>query len=77
MFNALSSQFNSSDPSTWRAKRDMFQQTSLGAESPPPMPFFDRGTYEQLIELKSPATAAHLTRRRGHHHHKRHHHKRH
>jgi hypothetical protein len=29
----------------------MFQESSLGAEQPPPMPFFDRGTFEQVVEL--------------------------
>jgi hypothetical protein len=31
----------------------MFNQSALGAEQPPPMPFFDRGTFEQVIELGS------------------------
>jgi hypothetical protein len=71
--DALTKKFGSADPATWRDKRDMFQQTSLGAEQPPPMPFFDRGTYEQLIELQSPggvAAARHYTRKRGHHRHR-------
>jgi hypothetical protein len=29
----------------------MFPETALGAEQPPPMPFFDRGTFEQVVEL--------------------------
>jgi penicillin amidase len=50
-FSALSSHFNSSDPSRWRAPRAMYPQTEFGAEQPPPMPFFDRGTLEQVVEL--------------------------
>ena len=26
--------------------------STQGAESPPPMPFFDRGTFEEFIDLK-------------------------
>jgi penicillin amidase len=52
-FAALTKQFNSSDPSKWRGPRAMFPQSALGAESPPPMPFFDRGTFEQVVELGS------------------------
>ena len=51
VFDALSKRFGSSDPSKWRDKRAMFDQAALGAEQPPPMPFFDRGTYEELFEL--------------------------
>jgi hypothetical protein len=29
----------------------MYAQTEFGAEQPPPMPFFDRGTFEQVVEL--------------------------
>jgi penicillin G amidase len=50
-FAKLSKRFNSTDPEAWRDKRAMFPESSLGAESPPPMPFFDRGTWEQLVEL--------------------------
>ena len=38
--------------SDMREPRDMFDQTALGAEQPPPMPFFDRGTFEQFVELR-------------------------
>ena len=50
-FSALASHFKSGDPSKWRAPRAMFAQTEFGAEQPPPMPFFDRGTFEQVVEL--------------------------
>jgi hypothetical protein len=29
----------------------MAPETAIGAESPPPMPFFDRGTFEEVTEL--------------------------
>ena len=50
-FHALSKQFHSTDPSKWREPRAMFPQSALGAEQPPPMPFFDRGTFEQVVQL--------------------------
>ncbi|MCW3066754.1 MAG: Peptidase penicillin amidase [Solirubrobacterales bacterium] len=52
-FAALSKQYGSADPASWRAPRSMFKQTIQGAEQPPPMPFFDRGTWEQLVQLGS------------------------
>jgi len=51
-YSALGARTGSGDPSRWRTPRDMFDQTSLGAEQPPPMPFFDRGTFEQFVELR-------------------------
>jgi penicillin amidase len=50
-YSALVAQFKTSDPSQWREKRTFFPESSLGAESPPPMPFFDRGTFEEVMEL--------------------------
>jgi hypothetical protein len=52
-FTALASHFGSGDPAQWRAPRTMYNQSELGAEQPPPMPFFDRGTFEQVVELGS------------------------
>jgi penicillin G amidase len=49
----LTGRFGSSDPAHWREPRAMFSQSALGAEQPPPMPFFDRGTFEQVVELGS------------------------
>jgi penicillin amidase len=50
-FNYLTRHFKSTDPSRWRSPRAMFPESALGAEQPPPMPFFDRGTFEQVISL--------------------------
>jgi penicillin amidase len=50
-FTALSARFHSADPATWRTPRAMYHQTILGAEQPPPLPFFDRGTWEQIVQL--------------------------
>jgi hypothetical protein len=50
-FQFLSHEFHSSDPTTWRDARAMFPESALGAEQPPPMPFFDRGTFEQIVQL--------------------------
>lgn len=52
-FAALVKRFGSADPGHWREPRTMFSQTALGAEQPPPLPFFDRGTFEQVLELGS------------------------
>jgi penicillin amidase len=50
-YNALSSKYGSSNPANWREPRAMVSQSVLGLEQPPPMPFFDRGTFEQVVEL--------------------------
>lgn len=50
-FTMLAQRFHSTDPLRWRASRMFFPETKLGAERPPPMPFFDRGTFEQVVEL--------------------------
>jgi penicillin amidase len=51
-FSALQAKYGGAgDPSLWRQPRPMFDFQGLAAASPPPLPFFDRGTYEQLIEL--------------------------
>jgi hypothetical protein len=50
-FRVLARRFGTTNPANWREPRAMFDQAALGAEQPPPMPFFDRGTFEQLIEL--------------------------
>jgi penicillin amidase len=50
-FDALKTRFGSEDPARWRLPRPMFNTAIQGAESPPPLEFFDRGTYEQFVEL--------------------------
>jgi hypothetical protein len=50
-FRILTKRYHSSNPTEWREARTMFPQSALGAEQPPPMPFFDRGTFEQIVEL--------------------------
>jgi acyl-homoserine lactone acylase PvdQ len=50
-FQILYHRFGSTSPNAWREPRAMFSQSAMGAEQPPPMPFFDRGTFEQLVEL--------------------------
>src|SRR4051794_34868319 len=70
VFDALQKKFGTGDPSKWRDKRQMYDQSALGAESPPPLPFFDRGTYEELIELSGgTGNATARSKKRGHHHH--------
>jgi hypothetical protein len=50
-FDALARRFGSTDPAKWRIPRPMFDFEGLAGASPPPLPFFDRGTWEQLVEL--------------------------
>jgi hypothetical protein len=50
-FTVLARRFHSTDPASWREHRARFPESALGAEQPPPMPFFDRGTFEQVVEL--------------------------
>ena len=50
-FDALAKELGSSDPAAWRTPRTMYEVSAQGAGSPPELPFYDRGTYEQIIEL--------------------------
>ena len=49
--DALVKRFGSSDTARWRIPRPMFDFEGLAGAQPPPLPFFDRGTWEQLVEL--------------------------
>lgn len=48
---ALAKRFGSADPARWREPRAMYKITPQGAQQAPPLPFFDRGTWEQIVEL--------------------------
>jgi hypothetical protein len=51
-FNRLADRFGSTDPAKWRADRELYKPSAQGAASfPEPFPFFDRGTFQQVIEL--------------------------
>jgi hypothetical protein len=51
-FDALAKEYKSEDISKWREKRRLYEMTAQGAGATPEnFPFFDRGTWEQLIEL--------------------------
>lgn len=52
-FTVLAGRFRTRDPRRWREARAMFPESALGAENPPPLPFFDRGTFEQVVALGS------------------------
>lgn len=47
----LTKRFGGADPAGWRQPRPLYKIAAQGAASPPDFPFFDRGTYEQLVEL--------------------------
>jgi penicillin amidase len=49
-YAALVRRFGSADPTRWREPRRMFDFQGLAGAQPPPLPFFDRGTWEQLTE---------------------------
>ena len=50
-FTVLAKRFATADATKWREPRRMYPVGAVGATSPEPLPFFDRGTYEQFIEL--------------------------
>jgi hypothetical protein len=50
-FAKLAERFGNSDVAKWREPRRMYEWEIQGTGSPPPLPFFDRGTWEQFIEL--------------------------
>ena len=51
-FDTLERRFRSSDPERWREQRRTYRTTAQGAgRFPQPFPFFDRGTWEQVVEL--------------------------
>ena len=50
-FAQLAKRFGTEDVGRWREPRRMYSQTVQGAMSPPPLQFYDRGTYEQFVEL--------------------------
>jgi penicillin amidase len=51
-FAALAKRFGTEDVSKWREPRRMYDVGAQGAGSAPPLPFFDRGTWEQFVELR-------------------------
>jgi penicillin G amidase len=51
-FAALAKRFGTDDVTKWREPRRMYDVSAQGAGSAPPLPFFDRGTWEQFIELR-------------------------
>jgi hypothetical protein len=50
-FGTLEERFSTVDTSRWREPRRMYEVGAVGATSADPIPFFDRGTYEQFVEL--------------------------
>jgi hypothetical protein len=51
-FSALAKRFGTEDIARWREPRRLYEVSAQGAAATPEnFPFFDRGTWEQLIEL--------------------------
>jgi penicillin amidase len=50
-FDDLVERFGSHDATAWREPRRMYEVGAVGATAAEPLPFFDRGTYEQFVEL--------------------------
>ena len=50
-FEALEKEFGSADASKWRRARPMYKTSAQGAASFPDIPFFDRGTWQHVVEL--------------------------
>jgi penicillin amidase len=47
---ALAKKFGTAEVGKWREPRRMYEWEIQGVGSPPPLPFFDRGTWEQFLE---------------------------
>jgi acyl-homoserine lactone acylase PvdQ len=47
----LEKRFGTADVAKWREPRRMYEWELQGAGSPPDLPFFDRGTWEQFVEV--------------------------
>ncbi len=47
----LAERFKTSDAAAWRDPRKLYDVGAQGAGSAPDLPFFDRGTWEQVIEV--------------------------
>ncbi len=50
-FDQLAARFRNAEPDTWREPRKMYEVMAQGAASPPELPFFDRGTWQQSVGL--------------------------
>jgi hypothetical protein len=50
-FAVLEQKFKSRDIAQWREPRKMYDVTAQGAGSAEDIPFFDRGTWEQIVEV--------------------------
>ncbi len=47
----LAEKYRTADTARWREPRAFYDVVVQGAAQPPPLPFFDRGTWEQFVEL--------------------------
>lgn len=50
-FDVLAKRFGTDEPARWREPRLLYKVVAQGAGQAPPLPFFDRGTWEQIVEL--------------------------
>ncbi|MGE4428160.1 MAG: penicillin acylase family protein [Solirubrobacteraceae bacterium] len=50
-FDVLAKRFGTDDPQAWREPRRTVKVEVQGAMQPDPLPFFDRGTWEHIVEL--------------------------
>ncbi|HEX8101346.1 MAG TPA: penicillin acylase family protein [Solirubrobacteraceae bacterium] len=50
-FGVLAERFKTPDVTKWREKRRLYDIAAQGAGSAPELPFFDRGTWEQFVEV--------------------------
>jgi len=47
----LTKRFGTADATRWGEPRRMYPLTAQGAADTPDLPFFDRGTWEEFVEL--------------------------
>ncbi len=50
-FTVLARRYGTGDVARWREQRRLYDIQVQGAQSPPALPFFDRGTWEQFVEV--------------------------
>jgi acyl-homoserine lactone acylase PvdQ len=48
---ALTAKFGTPDPAKWRDPRLMYEMSATGLATPPPLKFYDRGTWQEAYEL--------------------------
>ncbi|MEA2350391.1 MAG: penicillin amidase [Thermoleophilaceae bacterium] len=51
-FGKLAERFGTSNPAKWREPRHLFDWIAQGVGKPPDLPYLERGTWEQLVDIR-------------------------